>query len=193
MPCGDKVHAFSANRLFFLRHMGKENCELPWNETKSYEVRVLRISETGHARKIDSPQAALTSWRCSIAKKRWFDEDKEHLVVLILSTRYKILGHSLVSIGSLNESLGHPREIFKAAVAGSAYAIILMHNHPSGDPAPSRSDHSLTKRMEECGELLGIRMLDHVIVGKGRLYFSFKEAEEAAAKKDAAKRRTKKK
>ena len=157
--------------------MRKENCQLPWNATKSYSVKVVRVEEAGAIVKLNTPQAAVTYWRRTIANKRWFDGDKEHLVVLLLSARYSVQGHSLVSIGSMNESIAHQREIFRAAVAGGAYAIVVMHNHPSGDPAPSGSDHSLTRRLEESGALLQIKMLDHVIVGKGRRYWSFIEYE----------------
>jgi DNA repair protein RadC len=156
--------------------MRKENCQLPWNGTKSYAVKVVRVAEEASpARKLASPQSAALYWRRVVAKKQWFDAEKEHLVVLILSTRYVVHGHSLVSIGSLNESIAHPREIFRAAVAGGACAIVLMHNHPSGDPRPSASDRALTDRLEKCGELLQIPLLDHVIVGHGREYWSFKE------------------
>ncbi len=82
-------------------------------------------------------------------------------------------------IGSLNEAVAHPREIFRAAVVASAYGIILMHNHPSGDPAPSEADKRLTRRIKEAGELLRICLTDHVIAGTtegGRQpHFSFRE------------------
>lgn len=83
-------------------------------------------------------------------------------------------------MGSLNESIAHPREIFRPAIAAAAYAVIVVHNHPSGDPAPSTADHSLTRRLADAAELLQIKLLDHVIIGApadGREpYFSFKEA-----------------
>ncbi|HEX7517777.1 MAG TPA: JAB domain-containing protein [Chthoniobacterales bacterium] len=154
--------------------MRKENCELPWSTTKSYAVKVVRVSEATPSRKLDSPQSALTYWRRVIARVSWFDAEKEHLVVLILSTRYNVQGHSLVSIGCMNESIAHPREIFRAAVAGGAYKIIVMHNHPSGDPTPSLDDYRLTRRLEKCGELLQIPLLDFIIVGKGKRCWSSK-------------------
>jgi DNA repair protein RadC len=160
--------------------MRKENCELlPWSDTKSFAVKVVRVAEATPSRKLDSPEAAAAYWRRVIAVKSWFDAEKEHMVVLILSTKFAVQGHSLVSIGSMNETIAHPREIFRAAVAGGAYAIIVIHNHPSGDPSPSNSDVSLTRHLEECGKLLQIRMLDHVIMGCGRKYFSFLEADKA--------------
>ena len=105
---------------------------------------------------------------------------KESLRVLLLDTRYHLIGTEQVSLGSVNESIAHPRDVFRPAVVASAYAVIVVHNHPSGDPSPSQSDHSLTRRLVEAAELLQIKLLDHVIIGapaEGRQpYFSFKEA-----------------
>ncbi len=105
---------------------------------------------------------------------------KESLRVILLDTRYHHISTEQVSLGSVNESIAHPRDIFRPAMVGSAYAVIVVHNHPSGDPSPSQSDHSLTRRLAEAAELLQIKLLDHVIIGapaEGRQpYFSFKEA-----------------
>jgi len=105
---------------------------------------------------------------------------KESLRVLLLDTRYRLIESQEISLGSVNESIAHPREVFRPALLASAYAIIVVHNHPSGDPTPSNTDHSLTRRLAEAAELLQIKLLDHVIIGSpadGRApYFSFKEA-----------------
>jgi DNA repair protein RadC len=105
---------------------------------------------------------------------------KESLRVILLDTRYHLLRMEQISLGSVNESIAHPRDVFRPAVISSAYAVIVVHNHPSGDPSPSQSDHSLTRRLAEAAELLQIKLLDHIIIGapaEGRLpYFSFKEA-----------------
>jgi DNA repair protein RadC len=105
---------------------------------------------------------------------------KESLRVILLDTRYHHISTEQVSLGSVNESIAHPRDVFRPAVVASAYAVIVVHNHPSGDPSPSQSDHSLTRRLVEAAELLQIKLLDHVIIGapaEGRQpYFSFKEA-----------------
>jgi DNA repair protein RadC len=105
---------------------------------------------------------------------------KESLRVILLDTRYHLLRIQEVSLGSVNESIAHPRDVFRPAVISSAYAVIVAHNHPSGDPSPSQSDHSLTRRLAQAAELLQIKLLDHIIIGapaEGRLpYFSFKEA-----------------
>jgi DNA repair protein RadC len=80
----------------------------------------------------------------------------------------------------VNESIAHPRDVFRPAVVSSAYAMIVVHNHPSGDPSPSQTDHSLTRRLAEAAELLQIKLLDHIIIGapseQSAGYFSFKEA-----------------
>jgi DNA repair protein RadC len=105
---------------------------------------------------------------------------KESLRVLLLDTRYQLLRIEEVSLGSVNESIAHPRDVFRPAVIASAYAVVVAHNHPSGDPSPSQADHSLTRRLAEAAELLQIKLLDHIIIGapaEGRAaYFSFKEA-----------------
>lgn len=98
-------------------------------------------------------------------------EVKEHFLAVHLDSKNRVQCLDRVSLGSLNASIVHPREVFKAALLSSAAAIILVHNHPSGDPTPSREDLELTNRLKECGELLGIRVLDHVIVGD-RCYVS---------------------
>jgi DNA repair protein RadC len=77
-----------------------------------------------------------------------------------------------VSVGSLNQSIVHPRELFKTALLSSAAAIILVHNHPSGDPTPSREDIEITRRLKEAGEILGVKLLDHIIVGSSYLSFT---------------------
>ena len=101
-------------------------------------------------------------------------ETKEHFLCLHLDGKNRIVCLDAVSIGSLNQSIVHPREVFKSAVMSSAAAIVLIHNHPSGDPTPSKEDLVITKRLKECGELLGITVMDHIVVGDG-VYVSFVE------------------
>lgn len=148
---------------------------------QSFSVKVLRVGQPADSPKLDSPELALNYWNAIITHQEWFDENKEHLVALLLNTRYNIVGYSLVSIGSVNESIAHPREVFRAAIASGAYAFILMHNHPSGDPSPSQSDYSLTRRLADGAQLLQIKFLDHVIAGTDsrpgeKSYWSFREA-----------------
>jgi DNA repair protein RadC len=144
------------------------------------EIKVAMVRETATPQtKLDSPELSYQFWRSTVADAPWFDENKEHLVVMLLDTRYNFISYALVSIGSVNEAIAHPREVFRPAIVGGAYAIVVMHNHPSGDPSPSQADHSLTRRLHEGAELLQIKMLDHVIVGtpgaQRQPYFSFKE------------------
>lgn len=106
---------------------------------------------------------------------RMRDRSREYFVALLLDGKNRIIREEQVSEGSLNQSIVHPREVFCRAVKDSAAAVILIHNHPSGDPAPSREDREITRRLKEAGEILGIRVLDHIIIGDGS-YFSFVES-----------------
>ena len=102
------------------------------------------------------------------------DLDRECFVVFLLNTKRQLIAKEVISIGILDGSLIHPREVFKAAVSAGAAAIIVAHNHPSGDPSPSVQDREVTKRLQDAGKILGIPLLDHVIVGAGtREFFSF--------------------
>lgn len=98
--------------------------------------------------------------------KKLRDEAREHFLVLLLNARHECVAVETVSIGSLNASIVHPREVFRPAVLASAASIIVAHNHPSGDPEPSEEDISITQRLVQVGELLGIGLLDHVIIAK---------------------------
>ncbi len=112
---------------------------------------------------IRTAEEAIAAARRELAGKR-----KEHFVLLLLDTRHRIFKTAAVSIGSLDASIVHPRETFLEAIQAQAAAIILAHNHPSGDPSPSPEDLELTHRFIECGQILGIPVLDHVIVGAER-------------------------
>jgi DNA repair protein RadC len=129
---------------------------------------------------MDSPKTACRLWREVIAVDPCHEPDKEHLVAVLLNAKLRMIGYHVVSVGSLNEALAHPREIFRAAILAGAYALILMHNHPSGDPTPSEADRRLTRNIREAAGILQLNLLDHVIVGSPRPdrqpYFSFREA-----------------
>ncbi|WP_353654952.1 DNA repair protein RadC [Clostridium sp. CCUG 7971] len=99
---------------------------------------------------------------------------KEVFKVVLLNTKNEIISDIDVSIGTLNSSLVHPREVFREAIKRSTNKIILMHNHPSGSVEPSKEDKNITSRLIKCGEIIGIEVIDHIIIGDG-LYFSFKE------------------
>jgi DNA repair protein RadC len=124
---------------------------------------------------LDSPEAV---YRLLAPQFAGFHE--ERLMAVLLDTRYRLLKSVLISSGTVNESLAHPREIFKPAIAHSAYAFILAHQHPSGDASPSEADRQLTRRVAEAARLLQIHLLDHVICGTPQQgnpgFFSFKGA-----------------
>lgn len=101
--------------------------------------------------------------------------DREHFWALILSTKNRLLRMVEVSVGSLNASIVHPRELFKEAVRISAASVVVVHNHPSGDPTPSGADLQLTRRLVRAGEVLGIEVLDHVVIGDGGAHVSLRE------------------
>jgi DNA repair protein RadC len=125
--------------------------------------------------KLDSPERIYQLLAPEMRQLR-----KESLRVVLLDARYHLMRVQEVSRGSVNESIAHPRDIFHPAVAAAAYAVIVVHNHPSGDASPSQTDHSLTRRLADAAELLQIKLLDHIIIGapaeNSPGYFSFKEA-----------------
>lgn len=99
---------------------------------------------------------------------------KEHFKVVLLDTKNQIITSEEISIGTLNASIVHPRDVFKIAIKRNANSMILIHNHPSGDPTPSKEDINITNRLIEVGDLVGIKVLDHIIIGDNS-YISFKE------------------
>jgi hypothetical protein len=102
------------------------------------------------------------------------DHDREHFILFCLDNKNRVVGLKVISTGSLTMALVHPREVYHAAIVLRAAGVIFMHNHPSGDPAPSREDIDITKRLKEVGDVLGMRVLDHVVLGQDR-YFSFSD------------------
>lgn len=120
-------------------------------------------------RKIDSPKDG-----AELGKRFLQDLDREQLIVCCLDTKNQPTAINIVSVGSLNTSIVHPREVFKPAILSNSASIILFHNHPSGDPAPSREDISITERIKESGNILGIKLIDHIIIGNDS-YCSLKE------------------
>lgn len=100
--------------------------------------------------------------------------DREHFVALLVNSKHQVIGQTLVAVGTLNATLVHPRELFKEAIRKSAMGVLLAHNHPSGDPAPSPEDRALTQQLMAAGEILGMKVLDHLIIGDGR-YVSLRQ------------------
>lgn len=132
---------------------------------KEFKVVTLRECPIEQAL-ADTPQRVYDIWKAHVESAPWFMEDKETMVVFLLNSRRRLTGFTLVSIGLLDTLLCHPRDAFRMAIVQSAAAIILAHNHPSGDPSPSEADIKTTRDMMRAGQLLKIELLDHVIVGK---------------------------
>ncbi len=105
---------------------------------------------------------------------RFKDENREHLILVVLNIQDAIIATPTVSIGTLTGAIVHPREVFRAAIYYSAASVIVVHNHPSGNPSPSDADKKITKRLFQCGKIIQIPVLDHVIIGN-LLFYSFKE------------------
>ena len=102
-------------------------------------------------------------------------EEREHFIAIYVDSRSRVKGVSVVSIGTLSASLVHPREVFRPAIVAGAAAVIVAHNHPSGDCTPSAEDRDATRRLIRSGELLGVPLLDHVVLGEGDKFASFRE------------------
>lgn len=136
---------------------------------KLVEYKVVALRELAPNRPLCStPQEAADYWRQYVATEPRFSPDHETMVVLMLDTRRKIRGHMVCSQGTLDTILVHPRDIFRAAIVDSAAAIIVMHNHPSGEPSPSEADIKVTRDLIRAGQLLKIELLDHVIMGQDK-------------------------
>jgi DNA repair protein RadC len=113
----------------------------------------------------DTPEKAHEYFELHIRTDERFRPDCECFIALFLNTRRRIKGHYLVTIGTLDTLLVHPREVFRAAIISASAAVVLMHNHPSGDPTPSEADIKVTRDLIRAGQLLKIEVLDHIIVG----------------------------
>lgn len=145
-------------------------CLAPTPARKPYsaaEFRVLRLRELPlDAPLCDEPQRVYDFWIAHVMPAAWYNPDAECLVVILLNTRRRIQGFSLVSIGTLDTILVHPREVFRTAIVNAAASIILAHQHPSGDPTPSEADVRVTRDLIRAGQLLRIELADHVVIGR---------------------------
>ena len=137
-----------------------------------YRVSVVKESESAWA---DKPAIHAPADVHTLLAPIFADMDREALYTVLLDSKNRILGLNLVSLGILDSSLVHPREVFKPAIVLGAAAIILAHNHPSGDPTPSAEDKRVTERIAEVGKLIGIDLLDHVVIGDTSRWVSLKE------------------
>lgn len=120
-------------------------------------------------RRIEAPKDAV-----ELGKRFLEESDREQLLVCCLDVKNQPTALNVVSVGNLNTSVVHPREVFKPAILSNSASIILFHNHPSGDPIPSNEDKLITERLRESGEILGIKLIDHIIIGDNS-YYSLKE------------------
>ena len=121
------------------------------------------------------PKKAAAYWRQHIVNHPGYNPDAECLAVLLLNTRKRVKGHLIVSTGTLDTLLVHPREVFRAAIIAAAAGVVIMHNHPSGDPIPSEADVRFTHDLIRAGQLLKIPIVDHVVVGAGESFVSLYE------------------
>lgn len=136
---------------------------------KEYKVVALRdcpLPESMHL--CDTPERAAEYWRQHVTAHPAFNPEVECLVVLLLNTRRRVKGHALISTGTLDTLLVHPREVFRPAIVAAASALVVMHQHPSGESTPSEADIKVTRDLIRAGQLLKIEVLDHVIVGAAR-------------------------
>jgi len=131
------------------------------HEVPVYEVRLLRSG----SRRILRPRCAAPRDVVDLFRIHIGDPDREHFVAFFLNAQNRFIGIHTVSIGTVNTSVVHPREVFKAAILRNAVSLVLAHNHPSGDPTPSAEDIAVTRGLYFCGNLLGIHVVDHVVVG----------------------------
>lgn len=141
----------------------------------AFELGVRVAREQVHTSPLDTPERIYGNFGPQLAHLA-----QEQVLVVPVDTRLRHMGTSVVSMGTVNESSAHPREILRPVITRGAYGFILVHNHPSGDPSPSRADEAITRRVADAASLMQIRFIDHVIIGRpapGRSpYFSFREA-----------------
>jgi len=131
-----------------------------------YKVTPLRECLTPESLQLcDTPQKVADYWRLHVPSHPYFSAECECFVVLMLNTRRRVKGHYLVSVGTQDTILVHPREVFRLAVMTAAAAIVMTHNHPSGDATPSEADVKVTRDLMRAGQLLKIEVLDHVVIG----------------------------
>ena len=134
---------------------------------KEYRVTALRDCPVPSDLLVcETPEQAAAYWRLHIETHPYFNPECECFVVLFMNTRKRVKGHQLLTIGTMDTVLVHPREVFRAAVISSSAAILLLHNHPSGESTPSEADIKVTRDLIRAGQLLKIEVLDHIVIGR---------------------------
>jgi len=139
------------------------------------------LEDYGASRSIlDSPEGTFAFWKNIIETKPEFEADKETLVVILLDAKLRPRAYHQVALGTVNECAARPLEIFRPVLVSASFAFILVHNHPSGDPNPSQADRTITSQLRQGAEILQLRFLDHLIIGRVGVsdppYFSFRDA-----------------
>src|SRR5438552_3117959 len=145
--------------------------------TRPYSIpgfRIALVREPG-VKLAERPRLTTPQEAARVLAQYVGESDREQFVVALLTVRHRLIGLHTVSVGCLTSSLVHPREVFKPALLASAAALVVAHNHPSGDPEPSAEDIALTRRLVSAGTLLGIEVLDHAILGADGRHVSLKE------------------
>ena len=129
---------------------------------------------------LDSPETIFQFWKSVIESKSDFEADKETIIAILLDAKLRPRAYHQVALGTVNECPASPREIFRPVIISAAYAFVLAHNHPSGDPNPGQADRNITSQLREGAEVLQVQFLDHVIVGAPRVsdppFYSFRDA-----------------
>lgn len=150
--------------------VSKDKSNKPLKRINIVSIKMVRESSVLYnIRRISEPRDIV-----DLGKKFLDELDREELIVACLNAKNEVNSINVVSIGSLNNSIVHPREVFKAAILSNAASIVMIHNHPSGDVTPSKEDKEITLRIKESGIILGICLVDHIIIGNDT-YYSFKE------------------
>ena len=162
----DKLNSLSLKELMQIKGIG---------EAKACTIlAAFELNKRVNAGKICEKVVNNASDIANYYMEKMKDLKKEHLIAVFLDSKNKIIKDELISVGTLDSSLVHPREVFKSAIKNSAASIILVHNHPSGDVNPSKADEHIADRFNESGKLLKIKMKDHILIGKDN-YYSFRE------------------
>lgn len=161
------LHELSFDQLQKIKGIGR---------IKSLQIKaVLELSKRMAEEKYQiGEQVASPQTLSSYFMERLRHEKSECFIVTFLDTKCKMLGYEMISKGSLTASIVHPREVYKAAIQKSAHSIVVLHNHPSGDPSPSQEDIKMTQRLKSAGEMIGIPLIDHIIIGD-KSYKSLRE------------------
>ncbi len=168
--CGDnlnELHQITLEELCLIEGIGESKaCQI----LAAIELgKRLKQSTTMRKAKLSSPSEVVNFFNAELSESK-----VEKFIAVLLNTKNEVINWEVISIGSLNASIVHPREVFNRAIKRSAASLIVVHNHPSGHIDPSREDINITKRLFEAGQLIGIPLIDHIIIGRDK-YYSFKE------------------